>query len=64
MNSSSDFHRKYYHPANSYIYLYGNMDMVERLNWMDEHYLSHFEKNDVEANISLRGCLLLQQGKL
>ena len=30
-----DFHRKYYHPANSYIYLYGNMDMVERLNWMD-----------------------------
>ena len=40
-----DFHRKYYHPANSYIYLYGNMDMVERLNWMDEHYLSHFDKN-------------------
>ena len=49
-----DFHRKYYHPANSYIYLYGNMDMVERLNWMDEHYLSHFEKIDVEANISLQ----------
>ncbi|MBQ9141113.1 MAG: insulinase family protein, partial [Lachnospiraceae bacterium] len=23
------FHQKYYHPANSYIYLYGNMDMVE-----------------------------------
>ena len=34
--------------------LYGNMDMVERLNWMDEHYLSHFEKIDVEANISLQ----------
>ena len=49
-----DFHRKYYHPVNSYIYLYGNMDMVERLNWMDEHYLSHFEKIDVEANISLQ----------
>ena len=30
------------------------MDMVERLNWMDEHYLSHFEKIDVEANISLQ----------
>ena len=49
-----NFHQTYYHPSNSYIYLYGNMDMVERLNWMDEHYLSHFEKIDVEANISLQ----------
>ena len=57
-----DFHRKYYHPANSYIYLYGNMDMVERLNWMDEHYLSHFEKIDVEANISLQGSFCCTQG--
>ena len=29
------FHSRYYHPANSYIYLYGDMDMEERLNWMD-----------------------------
>ncbi len=46
-----DFHRKYYHPANSYIYLYGNMDMAERLIWMDEHYLSHFDKIDVAAQV-------------
>ena len=25
-----DFHRTYYHPANSYIYIYGNVDMQER----------------------------------
>ena len=31
-----DFHRKYYHPSNSYIYLYGDMDMEEKLNWLDE----------------------------
>lgn len=46
-----DFHRKYYHPANSYIYLYGNMDMAERLAWMDEHYLSHFDKIEVDSQI-------------
>lgn len=49
-----DFHRKYYHPANSYIYLYGNMDMAERLAWMDEHYLSHFDKIDVDSRIAVQ----------
>ena len=34
-----DFHRKYYHPSNSFIYLYGDMDMSERLDWIDENYL-------------------------
>ena len=38
-----DFHRTYYHPSNSYIYLYGNMDMAEKLNWLDEMYLSKFD---------------------
>ena len=36
------FHGKYYHPSNSYIFLYGNMDMAERLEWMDKEYLSKF----------------------
>lgn len=31
------FHQTYYHPSNSYIYLYGNMDMEEKLAWMDEN---------------------------
>ena len=35
-----NFHRNYYHPSNSYIYLYGNMDMEEKLNWLDQEYLS------------------------
>ena len=44
-----DFHRKYYHPSNAYIYLYGNMDMVEKLNYIDKEYLSAFEKNEAAA---------------
>ncbi|MCF2680870.1 insulinase family protein [Faecalicatena contorta] len=46
-----DFHRKYYHPSNSYIYLYGNMDMEEKLAWLDREYLSHFEKDFVDSAI-------------
>ena len=49
-----DFHRKYYHPANSYIYLYGNMDMEAYLAWMDEKYLNAFEKITVESEIPLQ----------
>ena len=28
-----DFHGRYYHPSNSYIYFYGDMDMEERLTY-------------------------------
>lgn len=46
-----DFHRKYYHPSNSYIYLYGDMDMEEKLRWLDEKYLSDFERIQVDSEI-------------
>ncbi|MCR4643049.1 MAG: insulinase family protein [Lachnospiraceae bacterium] len=44
-----DFHRRYYHPVNSYIYLYGNADMEERLRWLDENYLSAYERISVDS---------------
>lgn len=46
-----DFHKRYYHPSNSYVYLYGNMDMEERLTWLDEHYLSKFDVQPVDSMI-------------
>lgn len=46
-----DFHRKYYHPSNSYIYLYGDMDMEEKLEWLDKNYLSNFEEEFVDSAI-------------
>ena len=49
-----DFHRKYYHPANSYIYLYGNMDMAEKLDYIDKAYLSRFEALSVDSGVSLQ----------
>lgn len=49
-----DFHRKYYHPSNSYIYLYGNMDTEERLAWLDREYLSSFEEQPVDSEVALQ----------
>ena len=46
-----DFHRKYYHPSNSYIYLYGDMDMEEKLDWLDREYLSSFDVREVDSKI-------------
>ncbi len=46
-----DFHRRYYHPCNSYIYLYGNMDIEEKLLWLDQNYLSHYEEISIDSEI-------------
>ncbi|MCE5285201.1 MAG: insulinase family protein [Pelosinus sp.] len=45
------FHKEYYHPANSYIFLYGDMDILDNLAFLDEAYLSHFEKIAVNSEI-------------
>ncbi len=49
-----DFHRTYYHPSNSYIYLYGNMDMAEKLMWMDEEYLSKYDALTVNSEVGFQ----------
>ena len=48
-----DFHRRYYHPSNSYIYLYGDLDVEERLAYLDEAYLSTFEPLAIDSEV---GC--------
>lgn len=47
-----DFYHKYYHPSNSYIYLYGDMDVVERLEWLDKEYLSLYDYKKVNSGIN------------
>ncbi len=48
------FHEKYYHPSNCYIYLYGKMDLVEKLQWIDENYLSHYEYQEIDSQIRMQ----------
>jgi len=49
-----EFHKRYYHPVNSYIYLYGDMNVAERLEWMDREYLSRFEKIELDSSLKLQ----------
>ena len=45
------FHARYYHPSNSYIYLYGDLDIEEKLAYLDSAYLSHFERIPMPSRI-------------
>ena len=45
------FHSKYYHPSNSYVYLYGDMDIEEKLAYLDEAYFSHFDRMETASEI-------------
>lgn len=49
-----NFHKTYYHPSNSYIYLYGDMDFEERLNWLDKEYLNQYDRLEVDSNVKLQ----------
>jgi hypothetical protein len=49
-----DFHRKYYHPSNSYIYLYGNGDTERELAFINDAYLAEFTRRDVDSSIAVQ----------
>ncbi|SEP94611.1 hypothetical protein SAMN02910369_00956 [Lachnospiraceae bacterium NE2001] len=49
-----DYHKNYYHPSNSYVYLYGDMDIVETLKYIDEDYLSDYDYLYVPSEIPLQ----------
>ena len=46
-----EFHRSHYHPSNSYIFIYGDCDMDERLRFLDKEYLSNFDKIDPHSEV-------------
>lgn len=45
------FHKKYYHPSNSYIFLYGDMNLDKCLKFINDEYLSRFEYCKVDSEI-------------
>lgn len=49
-----DFHRKFYHPSNSFIYLYGDIDAVERLQFMHDEYLSKYDYLLVDSKLTMQ----------
>lgn len=47
-----DFHKSYYHPSNSYICLYGDMDPEKTLEYIDKEYLSKFSYMEIDSHIA------------
>ena len=46
-----DTHKKYYHPSNSYIFLYGDMNLEKCLKFINEEYLADFDRKEIDAEI-------------
>ncbi len=47
-----DFHKKHYHPSNSRLFLYGDGDTQNYLEFLQEKYLRDFERMDVNTSIA------------
>jgi Zn-dependent M16 (insulinase) family peptidase len=48
------FHKKYYHPSNSYIFLYGDLDLDDNLKFLDQAYLKDFAAATIDSDIPLQ----------
>lgn len=48
------FHKKHYHPSNSYIYLYGDGDVNEQLRFINDEYLKDFDRIEIDSKIPLQ----------
>ena len=45
------FHKKYYHPSNSYIFLYGDGDTDKELSFINDNYLKDFTYQEIDSEI-------------
>ncbi len=50
------FHKAYYHPSNSYIFLYGDLDVDGTLDFIDSEYLSKFHAAHIDSAIKRQAC--------
>ena len=57
----TEFHRKFYHPSNSYLYLYGDMDIESTLQFIDEEYLSSFKKQVVDTEVKTQSTFSVRK---
>jgi len=48
------FHTKYYHPSNSYIFLYGDLDLNKALTFINDNYLRNFDVKNIDSKIELQ----------
>lgn len=49
-----NFYNVHYHPSNSYIFLYGEMNIEDQLRFLNDEYLSHFDAIDIHTEVTLQ----------
>ncbi|MDY6800747.1 MAG: insulinase family protein [Bacteroidota bacterium] len=49
-----NFHKKYYHPSNSFVLLYGDADLDKELAFLDTEYFSNYEKSEEKVEIPIQ----------
>jgi hypothetical protein len=49
-----DFYKRYYHPSNMLVYLYGKMDITETLGWLNDNYFKRYEKKGIDSTLKLQ----------
>ena len=47
----NDFYDEFYHPSNSYIFLYGDMDYESYLEYIHNEYLSNYEYRKIDSEL-------------
>lgn len=56
-----NFHKQYYAPSNSKIFLYGDIDIDYYLEYLDTEYLSHFDFVDIDSSIKVQDAFAEKQ---
>lgn len=49
-----DFYYKFYHPSNSLIYFYGDLDILKYLDYLDKEYLKNYDYKKIESDSSVK----------
>ncbi|GBU23191.1 peptidase [Fibrobacteres bacterium R8-0-B4] len=47
-----DFHKRFYHPSNSFIFLYGNLPSEKTLKFIDARYLREFDAQPADSSVA------------
>ncbi len=49
-----EYYNKYYHPSNCFLYLYGNVDFEERLDYLDKEYLQFYDRKEIDSSYPIQ----------
>jgi Zn-dependent M16 (insulinase) family peptidase len=49
-----DFHARYYHPSNAFIFLYGSQDAARTLQFLEDKYLGEYERLEIDSRVPVQ----------